>query len=171
MPEVPEHLEDMWITLSGAMGAMAETQAITMTQLIKKMSAQGMGKDAIKQTLIRDLREGGQIFGDFRKQFKSNMKWGIEETARKEFEAGADKDTGMWEWLAIADNRLCPDCADRNAMSPMRWSEWESIGLPGGGSTICGANCRCRMIIAEKIDKPQGGILLKKDFSKQKKGK
>ncbi len=162
MDEIPAHLEDMWINLTGAVNATAEIQSIGLYQVINKMSTSGMSKGAIKETLIRDLREGGQIFGDFRKQFKSNIKWGIEETARKEFEKGLDKVNGMWEWLAISDDKVCDDCMERNTMSPMLWPEWETIGLPGGGSTICGANCRCRMVIAESFDKPKEGIVLKK---------
>jgi hypothetical protein len=124
------------------------------------MSSSGMNKEIIRETLLRDLREGGQIFGDFRKQFKTNIKWGIEETARREFEQGLDKVNGMWEWLGVSDNRICPDCAKRNSKSPMKWAEWESEGLPGTGITICGTNCRCMMAIVETIDKPPGGIIV-----------
>jgi len=163
MPEeIPEHLEDMWITLSTSVGIAAEKQALTLSEVITRMSKSGMSKEAIKEALIRDLHEGGQLFGDFRKQFKANMKWGLEETARKEFEKGLDKVNGMWEWLGIADSKICPDCSERNAMSPKLWQEWEAMGLPGGGSTICGSNCRCRMAIAESISKPEGGIILNK---------
>jgi hypothetical protein len=159
-PEIPEHLSEMWIALSSSIGIIAGTQALTLTGLVQRMSTSGMSKEVIKETLLRDLREGGQIFGDFRKQFKSNMKWGIEEIARREFEQGLDKVDGMWEWLGISDKKICDDCEARNKKSPQKWIEWESEGLPGTGITICGSNCRCRMVIVESIEKPKGGIVV-----------
>ena len=158
--ELPSHLEDMWITLSGVLGITAEKQALTLAEVISKMASSGISKDVIKETLLRDLNEGGQIFGDFRRSFKSNIKWGIEETARREFEQGLDKVDGMWEWLGISDNKICPDCEMRNGKPSMKWEVWESEGLPGTGITICGSNCRCRMVLSNTIQKPKKGIVL-----------
>lgn len=160
--EVPEHLNDMWIVLINALSVGALRQSLTLTEIVGRMSASGMGKDAIRESLIRDLREGGQIFGDFRKQFKTTMKWGVEETARRESLNGVDKQAIKWEWLGISDKSMCDDCRRRNDSGIKDWAEWEAEGLPGGGSTICSANCRCRMVMAESVDKPIGGIVLKK---------
>ena len=163
MPEeIPEHLEDMWLTFTTSMGIIVDKQALTLQDIINRMLTSGMTKAEVKANLIRDLREGGQIFGDFRKQFKSTVKWGIEETARRESTAGVDLETELWEWLAIADNKICGDCGDRALKEPMKYAEWQGMGLPGTGATICQQNCRCRLVIMESIEMPEGGILPKK---------
>lgn len=159
--EIPTHLSDMWIVLMNALSIGALRQSLSLEEIIMRMSASGMSKGIIKEALIRDLQEGGQIFGDFRKQFKTTMKWGVEETARKESLDGLDVNATKWEWLGISDKSMCDDCRRRNDSGIKDWAEWEEEGLPGGGSTICGANCRCRMVIAESVDKPVGGIVLK----------
>ena len=69
--EIPEHLEDMWLTFTASMGIIADKQALTLQDIINRMLSSGMSKAEVKANLIQDLREGGQIFGDFRKQFKS----------------------------------------------------------------------------------------------------
>jgi len=160
--EIPTHLSDMWIVLTNALNIGAMRQSLSLEEIIMRMSSSGMSKGVIKEALIRDLQEGGQIFGDFRKQFKTTMKWGVEETSRRESLDGLDVNATKWEWLGIGDKSICDNCKDRNAMGIKEWTDWEAMGLPGGGSTICGANCRCRMVIAESVDKPVGGIVLKK---------
>jgi len=160
--EIPAHLSDMWIVLTNALNIGAMRQSLSLEEIIMRMSASGMSKGIIKEALIRDLQEGGQIFGDFRKQFKTTMKWGVEETARKESLDGLDVNATKWEWLGISDKSMCDDCRRRNDSGIKDWAEWEAEGLPGGGSTICSANCRCRMVMAESVDKPIGGIVLKK---------
>ncbi len=163
--EIPEHLEDMWLTFTASMGIIADKQALTLQDIINRMLSSGMSKAEVKANLIQDLREGGQIFGDFRKQFKSTVKWGVEETARRESTVGVDLDTELWEWLAIADNKICGDCADRALEEPKKYAEWQTAGLPGSGATVCQQNCRCRLVILESIEKPKSGIVLSKQGS------
>lgn len=45
-------------------------------------------------------------------------------------------------WIAVGDERTCLDCAGRSGAS-LPLDEWESIGLPGDGATICADYCRC----------------------------
>lgn len=45
-------------------------------------------------------------------------------------------------WIAVGDERTCEDCAGRSGAS-LPLEEWETIGLPGDGATICADYCRC----------------------------
>ena len=47
----------------------------------------------------------------------------------------------LWQWIAISV-KPCPDC-DIRAGRVLTLAEWEEMGLPGSGRTICGAFCRC----------------------------
>lgn len=48
-----------------------------------------------------------------------------------------------WQWITIS-SKPCPDCEPR-AGKVMYLYEWERIGLPGEGRTICGKFCRCKL--------------------------
>ncbi len=161
MPDLPEntpqHVKDaMTLTLTN-MALEAEKMQLTLQQIIRQARVGGMDLAEIERMLLEDLRTGGQLFGDFRANFKSQMRYSVEEVARGEiFEA--HKDVKLWEWVAIADGKLCPDCADRNARV-MTLDEWRRIGLPGAGRTICQRACRCALTPAGSIEVPKDGII------------
>ena len=49
-----------------------------------------------------------------------------------------------WTWITTG-RQPCPDCGPRHGIEyPL--SIWESIGLPGEGTTICGGNCMCLLL-------------------------
>jgi hypothetical protein len=157
LPEdTPEHIrEAMTLTLSN-MALEAEKMQLTLQQVIQQARVGGMDLAEIERMLLEDLRTGGQLFGDFRANFKNQMRYSLEEVARGEiFEK--HKDVKLWEWAAIADGKLCPDCANRNGRS-MTLDEWRRIGLPGAGRTICQSACRCALTPAGSIEIPADGI-------------
>lgn len=49
-----------------------------------------------------------------------------------------------WQWITVSSNP-CPDCQAR-AGKVLTLTEWEGLGLPGEGQTICGVNCMCQLI-------------------------
>jgi hypothetical protein len=160
MPEVPEHIKDtMTITIAN-MALEAEKVQLTLQQFIRQARATGMDLAEIELQLLEDLRTGGQIFGDFRANFKSQMRYSIEEVARGEiFEA--HKDVEFWTWIAISDKLLCDDCARRHGQT-MTLEQWRRIGLPGAGRTICQRACRCALTPKESVSVPEDGIIRKK---------
>ena len=158
MPEQPEHMKDMLISLSADMALESEKAALTLEQIVSKMQRSGMGLNEIESLLLRDLREGGQIFGDFRKNFKSQMRYGIEESGRGSV-IDMFKDVELWDWVGISDKKICPDCLKRHNMEPQPYPTWQRIGLPGNGGTICGRGCRCTLVPDDSVKKPDGGIV------------
>ena len=111
--------------------------------------------------LIRDLQEGGQIFGEFRKNFKSNIRYGIEESARGEV-IDMFPEIKLWDWLGISDGKICPTCLRNHGSGAKTYEEWQRIGLPGAGATECQENCRCTLTPAGSVQKPTEGIIRKK---------
>ena len=158
--EIPAHLKDMMIVLSNQMIIEAEKASLTLEQIIGRMQNSGMSSAQIETELIRDLQEGGQIFGDFRKHFKSQVRYGIEQSARGEV-IDMFPEVQLWDWLGIADKSICPDCLKRNNMESQPYETWQRIGLPGGGGTICQQNCRCTLVPEKSVNKPEGGIIRK----------
>jgi hypothetical protein len=158
LPEdIPDHIRDtMTITIAN-MALEAEKLQLTLQQIIWRARSAGMDLAEIELMLLEDLRTGGQLFGDFRKNFKSQMRYTIEEVARGEIYE-THKDVKLWEWVAISDKLLCPDCANRNGRA-MTLDEWRAIGLPGAGRTICQRACRCMLSPKDSISIPKEGII------------
>ena len=163
MPEfpenIPEHIKETMTLLISNMAVEAQKMSLTMSQVIRQMATDGTDLAEIERVLLNDLRTGGQIFGDFRANFKSQMRYGLERTARGEV-FDAHKDVEIWVWVAIGDDKLCEDCDKRNG-EKMTLDEWKSIGLPGAGTTICQDNCRCGLAPDGSIKVPEGGIMRK----------
>ena len=165
MPELPkdtpEHIRDTMTIILANLALEAEKTQLTIQQVIRQMRAAGTDLAEIERVLITDLREGGQIFGDFRKNFKSQMRYGLEQSARGEVfaaHAGAE----LWDWVEINDGKLCEDCSERGRMGSKPLDFWRSIGLPGSGTTICQEDCRCGLAPAGSLNIPEGGISRKK---------
>ena len=155
--EVPAYLKEMQIVLTAGLLDEAAKQTLTLKQVIRKAKVSGMADIEIERMLLRDLREGGQLFGNFRKQMKSTVKSGIEDSGRQEVRQSF-LDVKLWSWLAIVDGKICPDCLDRHGWTAMTWEEWEAVGLPDSGNTICGQNCRCILTPAGSVKKEDGGL-------------
>ena len=155
--EVPAYLKEMQIVLTAGLLDEAAKQTLTLKQVIRKAKVSGMADIEIEKMLLRDLREGGQLFGNFRKQMKSTVKSGIEDSGRQEVRQSF-LDVKLWSWLAIVDGKICPDCLDRHGWTAMTWEEWEAVGLPDSGNTICGQNCRCILTPAGSVKKEDGGL-------------
>ena len=60
-----------------------------------------------------------------------------------------------WEldWVDVGDARVCPDCRFRaNKMGAKTLPEWNALGLPGAGATVCGPGCRCILLPKDILD-------------------
>ena len=42
--------------------------------------------------------------------------------------------------------RPCPDCVNRSGWEPRTYAEWEAVGLPKYGATVCGNRCMCVLV-------------------------
>ncbi len=157
LPEdTPQHVRDaMTLTLTN-MALEAEKMQLTLQQIIRQARVGGMDLAEIERMLLEDLRTGGQLFGDFRANFKSQMRYSVEEVARGEiFEK--HKDVERWTWVAVRDGKLCPDCGNRHGKT-QTLAQWRSDGLPGAGNTICQRACRCMLSPAGSLKLPEDGI-------------
>ena len=50
-----------------------------------------------------------------------------------------------YRWQTESGNP-CPDCVGRSGYEPMTMEEWEAIGTPKTGATICGSHCMCVLV-------------------------
>lgn len=48
------------------------------------------------------------------------------------------------EWVTVGDKSVCEDCQKRDGQQHTV-EEWDELGLPREGATLCGDNCRCSL--------------------------
>ena len=106
----------------------------------------GISEAAIVDILGNDLAAGGRIFGEFR----NTIKRGIVSATMQASRVGQDRvygDNVDMQWGSVGSPKICPDCEDR--ISQIRsWDEWESLGLPASGFSVCKEFCYCQIIPA-----------------------
>jgi len=122
--------------------------ALTLDEFIQTTLAQGASRDEIKSYLLKDLNEGGRIFGEFRNAIKATSNGFIANT-RDSAQYYQDADVKSYRWVAVLSN-TCPDCIERHG-EIKSMEEWEEEGLPRAGFTVCKQNCQCILIDADKV--------------------
>ena len=151
-------MPDLQITVANQITTSAAITALTIEEAIANMRLAGMSDDAIRLTLVTDLKEGGILFGTFRNKIKNNVKNAIEfssnGSANDQFkEAGVDR----FQWVSVGDGKVCPDCEEKHGETGTM-EFFELLGLPASGFSLCGPNCRCTLVPAdykgENLDKP-----------------
>ena len=152
---MPNPLE---ITLSSQISNAAAQTTLSLEEAITNMKVSGMADSAIRQSLLSDLNSGGPIFGSFRNKVKNTVKNGVEFSSNQSskgvfVKAGVER----FQWVTVGDGKVCPDCDERHGETGTM-EFFELLGLPGSGFSVCGPNCRCKVIPAnykgENLDKP-----------------
>ena len=134
-------IETMQIFLT----SKASKTAITIDEYVQTRLKQGADPAVIEADLLKDLNEGGRIFGEFRNAIRATTKGVINRTRDNAIFA----DLGIltpYRWIAVLIN-TCDDCLERHN-EVKNWAEWEAEGLPRTGATICKENCQCLLLPA-----------------------
>jgi len=116
--------------------------ALEIGKEIKNMTAMGVSKEIIEDTLKRDLVVGGRIFGRLRNDLKEVIGQAINNSAREGQYSEYDLDKGQFAWVTVGGHRICDDCSDRSGIV-MNYKNWEMAGLPGSGWSVCKGYCYC----------------------------
>jgi hypothetical protein len=112
-------------------------------QQIKSWGAAGMSEADIIAKLEKDLAPGGATFESMMNGFRNVTGEAVDYVSIEEVHdnwAGSDR----WMWITVNDDNRCEDCGDRHGMVKT-WEEWEALGMPGMGTTVCGWRCRCAL--------------------------
>ena len=111
---------------------------------IEILRGAGLGDDAILTTFSRDLSTHGRIFGEFRNAIKSSIVLGVMQG----FRVGQDNiygDSLKFKWVSVGSPRICKDCEERVGQVKT-WDEWEELGVPASGFSVCKEYCYCQLI-------------------------
>ena len=146
--EITQNLEEedenilLWATLGISFGI-----DIFLTRLEREIALfrnAGISESAILNILGNDLATNGRIFGEFR----NTIKRGIVSATMQASRIGADRvygDSVMMRWVSVGTPKICPDCEMR--IGEIRsWDEWEALGLPASGFSVCKEFCYCQLV-------------------------
>ena len=149
--EITQNLEEedenilLWATLGVSFGI-----DIFLTKLEREIALlrnAGIAETAIIDILGNDLATNGRIFGEFR----NTIKRGIVSSVMQASRIGQDRiygDSMMFQWVSVGTPRICPDCEPR--IGEIRsWEEWEALGLPASGFSVCKEFCYCQLVPAD----------------------
>ena len=132
----------LWATLGVSYGI-----DIFITRLEREIALlrnAGVTDAAILDILGNDLATNGRIFGEFR----NTIKRGIVSATMQASRVGADRvygDSVAMRWVSVGTPKICPDCEIR--IGEIRsWEEWESLGLPASGFSVCNEFCYCQLV-------------------------
>tara|TARA_R100000700_G_C3116469_1_gene107262 strand:- start:174 stop:668 length:495 start_codon:yes stop_codon:yes gene_type:complete len=107
----------------------------------------GISNDEILRILRNDLSTNGRIFG----RLRNNIKRGIVSAVMQASRIGQDRvygDSVMMQWVSVGTPKICVDCESR--IGQVRsWEEWEVLGLPASGFSVCKEFCYCQLIPAD----------------------
>ena len=146
--EITQSLEEedenilLWATLGVSYGI-----DIFITRLEREVALlrnAGVAAAAILDILGNDLATNGRIFGELRNTIKRGIISSIMQASR----VGADRvygDSVMMRWVSVGTPKICVDCTPR--IGQVRsWDEWEALGLPASGFSVCKEFCYCQLV-------------------------
>ena len=132
----------LWATLGISYGI-----DIFITRLEREVALlrnAGVTDAAILDILGNDLATHGRIFGELRNTIKRGIVSAIMQASR----IGADRvygDSMMFRWVSVGTPKICVDCTPRIGQVKS-WAEWESLGLPASGFSVCKEFCYCQLV-------------------------
>ena len=135
----------LWATLGVSYGI-----DIFLTRLEREVALlrnAGVTDAAILNILGNDLAANGRIFGEFR----NTIKRGIVSATMHASRLGQERvygDSVAMQWVSVGSPKICIDCEDRIG-EVKTWNEWEVLGLPASGFSVCKEFCYCQLIPVE----------------------
>lgn len=141
-------IESMAIYLS----TKAAKSALTIREFIDARFLAGSSAEEIEAQLLGDLLNNGRMFSEFRRSIKSTVRGSVNRVRDIGYFSELEVDR-KYRWSAVLV-KTCSvpgtleGCIQRHNLVKT-WDEWEEIGLPRTGATVCRENCHCVLIPAE----------------------
>jgi hypothetical protein len=135
----------------------ARRTALTLQEFIETRLALGASIEQIETMLLEDLRNNGRMFGEFRRAIRATSYGSVKRMRDISYFSEFDVDR-QYRWSAVFVNTCShpptagtaspQGCMERHGLLKT-WAEWEKVGLPRTGATLCRENCRCVLIPKE----------------------
>jgi hypothetical protein len=114
---------------------------------IQRLRVAGMNDSEILSTLSNAINNGAETFADLEGAIGGAVDELASSVSQLASHEGFEEDARLYTWeLDPEAKEHCGDCLERSNMEPRNFQEWESVGLPGLGSTECGEYCKCTLL-------------------------
>ena len=133
--EFPDEIDTIIDEIVTLMLFDSEAFALNVDKYVTQLRANGISDETIEEQLTKDMDEGGKVFGLLKNAIKAAVVLGIAQSAQFDMDQ-------EFTWVTVAGHRICSDCEER-AGTTLPFSDWEAIGLPGSGWSLCGSFCYC----------------------------
>ena len=138
--------EDENILLWSAIGGAAAVD-IFVTRIeseILRLRQANIGDAEIVRILSDDFSTRGRIFGEFSNNLRRGIVSGVMQGARVG-QSNVYGNSLKFQWVSVGSSKICVDCQDRIGQIAT-WEQWESLGLPATGFSVCKEFCYCQLV-------------------------
>lgn len=135
--------------LFDAMSKQLDTHLTTLLNelrdQIENMVAQGIAPEEITRTLMEDIKQETGIFANLSGKVGSliDNQFGTMTGVVANNEV-ADL-SNLFEWVVEPTAEHCETCDARDGQQKT-YEEWQKLGLPGAGTTLCKQYCKCSLM-------------------------
>ena len=150
---IEESLEGLESYIDEVIRAEAVFAAALIEKEIAILRAGGLSDEGIRLRLQADFDSKGRIFGQIENNIKGHVAGLITAASAKAQEevyldAGIDTDLRKWVTVNRGTKKVCPDCPSRHGQIE-RLIDWQDIGMPGSGWSVCGPHDDCIFVLPE----------------------
>ena len=148
-PAETEILTSELLLMQQNMVTTGEIFKLKLVDLITGLETRGLTTDQVVNVLLDDLENDGAIFGGLKRGLIGSADTMVDASGQRldaeEFRKEADKELLTWTAILVA---TCEDCISRHGIT-RTFNEWEAMGLPATGWSVCKHNCKCQLFPAE----------------------
>lgn len=104
----------------------------------------GTDPEVVKQILLDDIKNNTGEFKKLSGTLNSVIDEGINKVSNFSSQEPIRVLSNRFKWIYEPGVEHCQTCIDRNN-DVRSYEEWEDIGLPGAGTTVCKIYCKCTL--------------------------
>lgn len=146
---------------------LADLEAMTLEELLSLLAGAGVEidvqalEDMVRASLgneVRALDRGIPLDPNAQDQIEAKVQAAVAKTAQQTAretvfglhdaaQFGSDErpwDEQFYMWVSVGEG-VCPTCYSYHG-DVFALDQWESIGRPRDGGTLCGKHCRCKLV-------------------------
>lgn len=140
------------ILLTENIAGEAEGFGRKLARTLGNLRSSGVSQPQIRVSILDELTDGrgslSSLMGLLKSESELVQQRFYNDGIQAEVLGNDDPEKKLFMWSAIGKD-TCPSCTKRHG-NIKTWAEWDAIGRPGFGTTVCTFHCRCVLIPIDK---------------------
>jgi len=151
LPHINDDISRALANLEATQDSIAVLDAQLMTAQIAHdvavLRLTGVDDAVILALIVDDLQPGGRLYIQANNLARSGVFKSFQDASHVG-EHAVFREAGFGgeelKWVNVNGGNVCPDCESRQGQTaPVE--EWQAVGMPGSGWSVCRHNCQCRL--------------------------